>query len=256
MLEPFDAGAIARARSSASGVTIVSLVPTMLARLLDAGAPLERLRCALIGGGPAAAGADRARARRRRPGGADLRAHRDGLAGRDDAARRGARAARLAPGRRSSRTEVRIDDDGRDLRPRADASRPGAAGEDGWLRTGDLGRLDEDGYLYVLGRADDVIVTGGENVSPEEVEQVLLRASRPSPTPAVHGREDPEWQHAVVAHGRAARRRRGERGRSCARSAASGSRPTRCRRRSPSCAELPRNAQGKLQRDKLELSGG
>ena len=51
---------------------------------------------------------------------------------------------------------------------------PGEAGEDGWLRTSDLGRLDEEGYLYVLGRADETIVTGGKNVAPAEVEQVLL----------------------------------------------------------------------------------
>ena len=62
----------------------------------------------------------------------------------------------------------------RDLRARARAWRPGEVGEDGWLRTSDVGRLDEEGYLYVLGRADDVIVTGGKNVSPAEVEQVLL----------------------------------------------------------------------------------
>jgi long-chain acyl-CoA synthetase len=46
--------------------------------------------------------------------------------------------------------------------------------KDGWYYTGDLGRLDEDGYLYVLGRADDMIVTGGLNVYPSEVETVLL----------------------------------------------------------------------------------
>jgi long-chain acyl-CoA synthetase len=46
--------------------------------------------------------------------------------------------------------------------------------KDGWYYTGDLGRLDEDGYLYVLGRADDMIITGGLNVYPSEVETVLL----------------------------------------------------------------------------------
>src|SRR5512147_2427564 len=45
---------------------------------------------------------------------------------------------------------------------------------DGWYHTGDLGRLDEENYLYVLGRADDMIITGGLNVFPSEVETVLL----------------------------------------------------------------------------------
>src|SRR5438132_241153 len=44
---------------------------------------------------------------------------------------------------------------------------------DGWLRTGDLGRRDDDGYFFVTGRVKDVIITGGENVSPAEVEEVL-----------------------------------------------------------------------------------
>ena len=44
---------------------------------------------------------------------------------------------------------------------------------DGWLRTGDLGYVDEEGYVYLTGRADDLIIRGGENIAPEEVEEVL-----------------------------------------------------------------------------------
>jgi len=46
--------------------------------------------------------------------------------------------------------------------------------KDGWYHSGDLGRLDEDGYLYVLGRADDMVISGGLNVYPSEIETVLL----------------------------------------------------------------------------------
>ena len=45
--------------------------------------------------------------------------------------------------------------------------------KDGWLRTGDMGYVDEEGYVYLTGRADDLIIRGGENIAPEEVEEVL-----------------------------------------------------------------------------------
>jgi O-succinylbenzoic acid--CoA ligase len=69
---------------------------------------------------------------------------------------------------------------------------------DGWLATGDLGALDERGNLHVLGRLDDLIITGGENVAPLEVEQALSRC--PGVRAAlVFGVADPTWGARVAA---------------------------------------------------------
>ncbi|HUL21688.1 MAG TPA: AMP-binding protein [Thermodesulfobacteriota bacterium] len=62
--------------------------------------------------------------------------------------------------------------------------------KDGWYHTGDLGRFDEEGYLYVLGRADDMVISGGLNVYPSEVETVLLNHSKVQEA-AVVGIPDP-----------------------------------------------------------------
>lgn len=69
---------------------------------------------------------------------------------------------------------------------------------DGWLRTSDLGWLDEDGYIYLSGRADDLIIRGGENISPREIEEVLFGhpAVRDA---AVFGIPSQEWGQEVMA---------------------------------------------------------
>ena len=64
--------------------------------------------------------------------------------------------------------------------------------DDGWLRTGDKGWMDEDGYIYLAGRADDMIIRGGENISPEEVEGVLYSHPKIEEA-AVIAVSDPEW---------------------------------------------------------------
>lgn len=69
---------------------------------------------------------------------------------------------------------------------------------DGWLHTGDVGRLDGDGYLYLVDRLKDVIIRGGYNVYPRDVEEVLVR--HPAVTgAAVVGRPDPRLGEEVVA---------------------------------------------------------
>jgi long-chain acyl-CoA synthetase len=68
----------------------------------------------------------------------------------------------------------------------------------GWLHTGDVGALDEDGFLTLMDRSKDLIISGGSNIYPREIEEVLLRH------PGVHevsvvGRPHPEWGEEVVA---------------------------------------------------------
>ncbi len=70
---------------------------------------------------------------------------------------------------------------------------------DGWLRTGDLGAMDADGFLTLKDRSKDLIISGGANIYPREIEEVLLSH------PAVHeasviGRRDSEWGEVVVAY--------------------------------------------------------
>jgi acyl-CoA synthetase (AMP-forming)/AMP-acid ligase II len=72
------------------------------------------------------------------------------------------------------------------------------ATRDGWLATGDLGRMDGDGFLYLVGRVDDVINRGGEKVFPRDVEEVLLRDHEVTAA-AVVGRPHPRVGYEPVA---------------------------------------------------------
>ena len=70
--------------------------------------------------------------------------------------------------------------------------------EDGWYRTGDMGYIDEEGYIYLSGRSDDVIVRGGENIGPDEVESTLYSHPKVDEA-AVIGVKDIEWGQQVRA---------------------------------------------------------
>jgi acyl-CoA synthetase (AMP-forming)/AMP-acid ligase II len=73
-----------------------------------------------------------------------------------------------------------------------------AAIVDGWLHTGDVGFLDEDNYLFITGRVKDLIIRGGENIAPGEIESVL-ESSHLVDEAAVIGVPDAEWGEAVKA---------------------------------------------------------
>ena len=112
--------------------------------------------------------------------------------------------------------EIRIlDDDGRDvvkgavgeITGRGPLMMPGyykrpdltaQAIVDGWLRTGDLGRLDDDGFLYLVDRKKDLIISGGANVFPRDIEEVIVRHPAVKEA-AVFGVPDPKWGEAPIA---------------------------------------------------------
>jgi len=198
----------------------LSLVPTQLARLLDAddgargatrNAAGPGLRAVLLGGAPVpaalviralAAGWPVVPTYGLSEAGSGVTA----LATADAAARPGS-AGRALPG-----VALRIADSAADgtgeIMVRTPAAfsrylgRPGATAAafdaDGWLRTGDAGRLDADGFLFILDRRDDVLVSGGENVVPAEVEAAL--AEHPAIAEAgVVGRPDATWGAVPVA---------------------------------------------------------
>jgi o-succinylbenzoate---CoA ligase len=176
-------------------ITVVSLVTTMLARLLEAGADLSGPRAILVGGGPVpeamlAEALDRGATVVQTYGLTETCSQVTTLAPEDAQRKIG------SAGRPLLTSHVRIRDG--EILIQGPTVAPGQADESGWLHTGDLGYIDEEGFLYVRDRIDDMIVTGGENVVPSEVEEALL--SHPAvEDAAVVGREDPEWQQAVTA---------------------------------------------------------
>lgn len=69
---------------------------------------------------------------------------------------------------------------------------------DGWYRTGDIGHLDKEGYLYIDGRADEMLISGGENIFPQEIEKVYQRYPQINEV-AVVGQNDSVWGQVPVA---------------------------------------------------------
>lgn len=177
-------------------VTLVSLVSTTLTRLLDAGLhDPPHLRCALTGGGPV-------------PSVLVSRARMAGVPvvetyGLTECCSQAATAPLAAVTEDTGAgvplfcTHTEIASDGEILLSGPTVAR-GAQSADGRLHTGDLGRIDEHGFLHVTGRKADTIVSGGENVAPSEVEAVL--ESCPGVLEAaVLGRPDEQWGEAVGA---------------------------------------------------------
>ncbi len=215
--ERFDPVAVNRAIDE-DGVTVVSVVASMLRRMFDARGDRPyppTLRQVLVGGGPVPLPLLEECLRRgvpavqtygltetasqavtlspadapRKPGSAgkpllpnELRIERDGVpVGADEVGEIVLRGPTVTPGYAD-----RPEETARVLR-------------DGWLHTGDLGRIDAEGYLYVLDRRSDLIISGGENVYPAEVEAVL--SAHPAVAEAgVVGVDDPRWGQVPVAY--------------------------------------------------------
>jgi len=215
--ECFDPAAVNRAIDE-DGATIISVVAVQLRRMLDArGAQTypSTLRHVLLGGGPAPLPLLEECARRGVPvvqtyGLTETASQAVTLAPSDALRKVGSAGKPLLP------MEVRVEQDGRaaaagepgEIVARGPTVTPGYADRpeetarairDGWLHTGDLGLLDAEGYLYVLDRRDDLIVSGGENVYPAEVEAALL--AHPAVAEAgVVGVDDPAWGQVPVAY--------------------------------------------------------
>jgi O-succinylbenzoic acid--CoA ligase len=210
VLDGFDPGRVA-VHLREERITLVSLVPTMLFRLLEVDpGPFPDLRAILLGGGPvsetllarAAAGrvpvlstyglTEAASQVATVPLAAALARHKfvEPVPGME--LRIVDEAAREVPVGTAGRVQIR----GAAVSPGYLHDRPRAPGT--WFTTGDLGRLDGDRCLEILGRADDMIITGGENVYPVEVEAAL--AEHPGVVEAaVFGIDDPAWGQIVAA---------------------------------------------------------
>ena len=191
--ESFDVERVARSPRT-EGTTIISLVPTTIRRLLDANAPLHEFHWVIAGGAPC-------------PPALRTRAEGHGAHVIDAYGLSETWGGFALDGVPIDGAEVRTAPDGEILVRglmvmrgyRLDPVRSRAAFDaDGWFHTGDIGAIDGDGRVRVTDRVKDLVITGGVNVSPTEVEAVLARH------PDVHdvsvvGVPDDEWGELVVA---------------------------------------------------------
>lgn len=207
LLPRFDVDAVLDA-VDAHDATMFFGVPTMYRRLVDAprAAEMARLRACVSGSAPLPA---------------DLHRDFEALTGQKvierygmtetcmlvsnphDGERRPGTVGHPLPG-----VELRLDPDSREVQVRGPnvfggyLNRPDANADafaDGWFRTGDLGVLSDDGYLTLNGRAKELIISGGYNVYPREVEDELRGLPGVSEA-AVAGTPDPEWGEVVTAY--------------------------------------------------------
>jgi O-succinylbenzoic acid--CoA ligase len=189
----FAADAVAQAPDD--GATLVSLVATMLHRLLERAAPIERFRVVLLGGGPAPQHLVEAATRRG--------AHVATTYGQTETGGGCVHDGHPLPG-----VEVKLGEHDQILVRgpvvmrgyHCDTTASGQAfTADGWLRTGDVGVIDTGGRLHVVDRLRDMVITGGVNVSPTTVEQVLLEHPAVDDV-CITGADDAEWGERVVAY--------------------------------------------------------
>ncbi|SDX23183.1 2-succinylbenzoyl-CoA synthetase [Marininema mesophilum] len=198
------------------GVTMVSVVSAMLSRMIE-GVTMEgypdHFRCMLLGGGPAPRPLLEKCRERGIPvfqtyGMTETASQVVTLSPEDSLQKLGSAGKALFP------TELRIVMGMKDVAPgeegeillrgfnvtqgywkRQDATEK--AIQEGWFRTGDIGRLDEEGYLYVLDRRSDLIISGGENVYPAEIEATLLSHSAVVEA-GVTGVPDDRWGEVAI----------------------------------------------------------
>ena len=214
--ERFDPVAV-NAAIDDQGVTIISVVATMLQRMLDARGDTPyppHFRCALLGGGPAPRPLLERCAALGVPvvqtyGLTESSSQAVTLAPADALRKLGSAGQPLLP------VGLRIDLAGREAAPGevgeillsgptitsgyvGNPEASAAVLRDGWLHTGDLGHRDDEGYLYVADRRSDLIISGGENIYPAEVEAALL--AHPAIAEAgVIGLPDQHWGQVPVA---------------------------------------------------------